>query len=85
MQNKEARRYYKSIAREVEQLKKEVNSTREIKGKWNIFASEHLTTMELWVGRHKTKEKTIQAKSWCGHCIKSIIVIGHCLGVDMSY
>jgi hypothetical protein len=33
MQNKEARRCYKSIAREVEQLKKEVNSIREIKGK----------------------------------------------------
>jgi hypothetical protein len=33
MQNKEATRCYKNIAREVEQLKKEVESTREMKGK----------------------------------------------------
>jgi hypothetical protein len=33
MQNKEATRCYKSIAREVEQLKKKMNSTREMKEK----------------------------------------------------
>jgi hypothetical protein len=68
-----------------------VNSTREMKGKWNFL---HMRTSPLW--RHfeweDTRQKKRQSKPKVGVGIvapfgintKSITTIEHCLGVDMS-
>jgi hypothetical protein len=89
MQNNEAtRRCHKSIAREVEQLKKDVNSTREMKYfcKWG---HHHYGGTLSGKTQDKRKDNLSQKLGVgivapFGISTKSILAIGHCLGVDMS-
>ncbi len=88
MQNKEATRCYKSIARDVEQLKKEVNSTRGNE----IFLQVRTSPLKRQFEWEDTRQKKRRSKPKVGVGIvasfgistKFIITIGHCLGVNMS-